>query len=219
MLIAKAVELIIDQSPFLGEALREGLINVSALARKIKPQVEVLTKKGVQEGAVVMAIHRLPSDRAHRIGKGVQKAMAGLGDIIVRSGLSDHTFGNAPGLAACQQQLIARVSDKNDVFYTFSQGVHETTLVASSSLDNLIGDIFRKERLKSLKRELSSISLRLPESNTEISGIYYHILKQLAWAGINVCEVISTSNEITLVVSERDAQKAFPILMDLKKNT
>lgn len=42
-------------------------------------------------------------------------------------------------------------------------------------------------------------------------------LQASAWAGINVCEIISTSNEISIVVSEEDVHRAFAILMGLKK--
>jgi hypothetical protein len=66
------------------------------------------------------------------------------------------------------------------------------------------------------KGGLSSVTIRLPKNNTEVSGVYYFLLKNLAWAGINVCEIISTSNEVSIIVSEQDVPRAFPILMNLK---
>jgi aspartokinase len=65
--------------------------------------------------------------------------------------------------------------------------------------------------------KLASITIKLPKTNLEQSGIYYFILKQLAWANIPVQEVISTTHEITLVVKENDINKTFSILIDLKK--
>jgi len=59
--------------------------------------------------------------------------------------------------------------------------------------------------------------ISLPKNNTEVSGVYYFLLKNLAWAGINVCEIISTSNEISIIVYEQDVPRAFPILMNLKR--
>ena len=218
MIIAKAVDAIISQSPFLEEALSDNLINLSSLARKIRPEVERMTRKKVKESAIVMAISRRPEEQAFRISKGIRSFVGGLGDIIVRSGLSDHTFENSAGMAECQRKMIEELAGEREIFYTFSQGVYETTLVAGSSLDARIREIFREEKLLSFKDGLSSVTLLLPKNNTEISGIYYYILKQLAWAGINVCEVVSTSNEVTIVVSEADVKRAFPILMEMKKN-
>ncbi len=218
MIIAKAVEEIIRRSPFLEEALGDNLINISALARSIKPEVERLTMKKVRESAIIMAISRRPVEATYRISKNIRTFMNALGDIIVRSGLSDHTFENSDTLGSCQRKLINGIEHENEIFCTFSQGVYETTLVAGSVLDEKIRHIFRDEKQLSYKDRLSSVTIRLPVNNTEVSGIYYFILRHLAWAGINICEIVSTSNEITIVVSEVDVQRAFPILMGLKNN-
>jgi hypothetical protein len=216
MTIATAVDEIIGRSPFLEEALADGLINVSSLARQIRPEVKRLTRKDVQESAIIMAIHRRPAGQTFRISKGIQAFMRELGDIIVRSGLSDFTYENSPGLNACQRRLMDEIAGEQELFCTFSQGVYETTIVASSSLEEKIDHIFSGEQSLARKKGLSSITIRLPQSNTEVSGVYYFLLKHLAWAGINVCEIISTSNEVTIVVTDQDIQKAFAILMDLK---
>lgn len=217
MTIAKAVEDLISQSPFLDEALSENLINISSLARKIRPDIEAATMKKVQESAIIMAISRRPPGQNLRISKSIRAFMSELGDIIVRSGLSDHTFENSPTLSASRRQLMEEITSEKEIFYTFSQGIYETTLIASRSLDSMIDRIFSHERRLSQKFNLSSITLRLPQSNTEVSGVYYFILRSLAWAGINICEIISTSNEISIVVSNDDVDKAFSILMKMKR--
>jgi hypothetical protein len=47
-------------------------------------------------------------------------------------------------------------------------------------------------------------------------GFYYFILREFAWNGINLVEVISTSNEFTLVVSTKDLDAAFKVLSTLR---
>lgn len=217
MSIAQAVDKLISQSPFLEEALTDDLINVSSLARKIKPDVEKLLKKPVQEGAVIMAINRRAPGYYFKISKGIKTFMGKLGDIIVRSDLNDYSFENSPTLIVCQRNLMDAIESEKNVFCTFSQGVYETTIVASNSLDKIIDRIFRSEKRLSQKQGLGSVTIRLPEDNTEISGVYYYILKNLAWGGINICEIISTTNEVSIVVAENDVDKAFPILLSLKK--
>ncbi len=39
MSLGKVVEQLINKSPFISEALSEDLINVSALARKLRPEI------------------------------------------------------------------------------------------------------------------------------------------------------------------------------------
>ncbi len=216
MNIAQAVDELISASPFLEEALSEELINVSSLARKLQPDIEKRLHKKVQPGAIVMAINRRPSGLSFRISKEIREFMRKLGDVIVRSDLRDYTFENSAGLIACNRQLMDEIAGEKEIFCTISQGVFETTLVVSNLLESRIREIYRKEKLIAQKTRLSSITIRLPESNTEVSGIYYFLLKNLAWSGINVCEVISTSNEVTFVVEEKDVHNAFSRLMGMK---
>ncbi len=217
MNIAQVVDRLISQSPFLEEALIDNLINVSSLARKLRPEVEKILRKPIQDGAIVMAINRRAPGYYFKISKGIKTFMNKLGDIIVRSDLSDHSFENSPTLITCQRNLMDEIRPEKNIFCTFSQGVYETTIVASNSLDQIIKEIFSKEKRLSQKYGLGSVTIRLPEDNTEISGVYYYILKNLAWGGINIYEIISTTNEVSIVVSEEDVHKAFPILLGLKK--
>ena len=217
MTIAQAVDRLISRSPFLEEALTDNLINVSSLARHLRPEVEKILRKPVREGAIVMAVNRRAPGYYFKISKGIKTFMSKLGDIIVRSDLSDHSFENSPTLIACQRNLMDEIGSEKNVFCTFSQGVYETTIVTSKSLDQTIERIFSREKRLSQKSGLGSVTIRLPEDNTEISGVYYYILKNLAWGGINICEIISTTNEVSIVVAEEDVHKAFPILLSLKK--
>ena len=59
--ITQKVEELINQSPYIREALSDKLINISSLARKIQPQIEKELKKPITKGAVVIALHRYVS--------------------------------------------------------------------------------------------------------------------------------------------------------------
>ena len=64
----------------------------------------------------------------------------------------------------------------------------------------------------------SSILLsNLPENNSKISGLYYHIFKQLAWNGINVYEVVSTTNEFTILVENQYVNESFAVLNSIRQ--
>jgi aspartokinase len=44
------------------------------------------------------------------------------------------------------------------------------------------------------------------------TGSISQILRQLAWENINIVEVVSTRQELTIIVSAVDADKAFSVL-------
>lgn len=215
--IPEIVEDIIRKSPFLEEALADGLINVSSLARRIKPEIAERLKKDVKEGAIIMAINRMAPSNYFKINLKIQNFMHSIGDVIVRSNLSDVTFHNSETLYSATSELLKHVSTQKEMFCTFSAGVYETTVIMSESLKGYVNEIFKREKQISFQDNLSSITIKLPKENTEISGVYYYILKRIAWDGINIREIISTSNEFTIVVHDVDIDRTFSILMSLKK--
>jgi hypothetical protein len=214
--IQEAVERTIRKTPFIEEALNEKLINVSSLARVILPEVSMLLKKEVKVGAVMMAINRLSPASELRIRKNIRKLTLKLGDFIVRSDLSDYTFKNTNTLLREIARILNKASEGNDYFITASQGIFETNIVLSESLKSYVEEFFREEQIINSVDNLASITIKLPKENLEQSGIYYFILKQLAWADISLQEVISTTNEMTIVVKEQDINQTFAILMDMK---
>lgn len=214
--IQEAVERTIRKTPFIEEALNEKLINVSSLARIILPDVSKLLQKEVKVGAVMMAINRLSPASELRIRKNIRKFTLQLGDFIVRSDLSDYTYKNTNSLLKQIAGILTKASESNDYFITVSQGIFETNIVISENLKNYIEEFFREENIINHVPSLASITIKLPEQNQEQSGIYYFILKQLAWADIPLQEVISTTNEMTIVVKEKDINQTFAILMDMK---
>jgi len=215
--LGKITEELINQSPFLRESISEDLINISALARKLKPQIENHLGEEVKEGAIVMAIKRLTPGLYLKLNVKIKNVLGDLGDFLVRSGLEDFTFYNSSTLNEKQTKLMKLIHDDNETFFVICRGVSETTIITSAKFHTEILEIFEGERMISATENLSSITVKLPVINSEIYGIYYYIMKQLAWDGINIIEVVSTANEFTAVVHQNDVDRAFRILMQLKR--
>ncbi len=216
--IPVAVEEVIKKKPFLEGALVDGLINLSALARQIKPEVEERIGKKVNDSAVIMALNRLVPRLELMSAMKVRSVVENMGDIVVRSNLSDFTFINTASLYGLQSKLLSEVHSLKNVFCTFSQGIYETTLVVSDSIVPLVKEIFAEEKVIGNNNNLSLITVRLPSENTACPGVYYYLFKELAWDNINIVEVISTANEFTIVVGDQDIHRAFTILMEAKRN-
>jgi len=214
--IGETVKRLIRETPFLEEALDEGLINISSLSRRLKPQVEKELDKKVQTGAIIMAIKRYDPGYSYNIKFGIKQFVSNLGDLIVQSGLMHYTFENSNTFGEKHRKLINSISG-DQIYYSVSRGIFETTVVVSNSTTKLIEDIFAEEKLIFQKYSLSSITLRLPKKRDETTGFFYYILKNLALENVNIEELISTTNEFTILVGENDIDRAFSILMRLKK--
>jgi hypothetical protein len=217
--LSKIIDKLINQSPFIQEAIAEGLINISSLARKLNPDIRKVIGKDISDSAIIMAIKRMPPGTNQKIERRIKNFMSELGDLIVRSNLVKSTFSNYVGISQDQAKFLSQISDISDNFYTVSRGVAETTIITNEQFKTRIDEIFSQEHLIASSTGLSSITMKLPPINSEISGVYYYLLKKLAWEGINLAEVISTTNEFTVVVDTRTVSKAFTVLMDLKTET
>jgi aspartokinase len=213
--IAQSVEDIIKKKPFLESALAQGLINMTSLAKDLLPQVCEDLNKEVNKGAIVMAIKRLAPTLEFQINHKVRGVLSNLGDITVRSKLADYTFSVSETLIKNQLTFLEMVGSYPDLYYAVSRGVYETTIVISDRFQNEVENIFKNETIISKKIGLSSLTIKLPEENTKVAGIYYYIFRDLAWDGINIQEVISTTNEFTIIVDDDQVEKAFKLLKNL----
>lgn len=216
--VSDTVSEIVSRKPFLEEALASGLINLSSLARDIYPEVSQRMDKDVKHGAVVMALKRLKPDVNYQINERIKKVVDLMGDITVRSNLADFTFRNSDSLTTNQTRLLEIISKRKEIFYAFSQGIYETTIILSNLIEDEVNEIFKDEFLTFKIANLSSITIKLPEENTSVFGVYYHILKKLAYEGINILEIVSTTHEFTVIVNDNDVDAAFSVLKRLKQD-
>lgn len=209
--IPQITEDLVQQSPLLEEALVQGIVNLSALARQLKPTIEQKLYKEVREGAIIMALKRL----SERLETKISRIPLKIGDITVRSNLIEVAFANSPSLFSKQQQLLNYASQHSNQLVFFTEGVYETTLFASSSLEDKITKIFEGDKIRATFKNLSSVTLILPEELVYTPGAYYNILKLLAWEGINFIEVISSFTELTIFLEDKNVDRVFSILKKL----
>lgn len=91
--------------------------------------------------------------------------------------------------------------------------------MVSTSLKPLIKEVFDGEKLVNVSEELSSITIALPEKNTKTVGLYFYIFKLLAYEGIPVYEVISTSNYFTIFLEQQYVNQAFLLMNEIKSRS
>ncbi|MDG1053773.1 MAG: aspartate kinase [Flavobacteriaceae bacterium] len=214
--IASVVEQYIKTKPYLSTAMTQGIINLTSLARQIQPEIEKTLQKPARSGAIVMALKRISDNLEFLSTHKIVKVLKGIGDITVRSNLVDFSFKISETLLNAQAQFLNEVNDNPNVFYTSSRGVTESNIIVSSNAAAQLENYFQSERLIEKTEDLSSISIKLPTENVTIPGIYYFIFQRLSWEGVNIYEVISTSNEFTIIVGEDQVNTAFKAIKELK---
>ncbi len=214
--VTNCVEDILITQPYLEEALSRGIINFSALAEELVEPIREMLKKPVKSGAIMMALRRYNSPIIPGHSLKMKRIIQNLGDITVRSNLTDFTVKNSHTLIQNHSKILEKVKGQSKLFYTFTRGIHESNIIISSSLKPFILECFKDETFIAIQDDLTAISINLPEDNSKIAGLYYHFFKRLAWEGIVLYEVVSTTNEFTILVEEDFVDKAFSAIKKVK---
>ena len=214
--IASCVQEILVSRPFLEEALAREIINFSALAKDLNATISEMLRKPVKDGAITMALRRYNQPLNVKNSVQLKTIFKNLGDITVRSNLSDFTFQNSKTLINSHSKVLEKINTNQQIFYAFTRGIFESNIIISSSKKDRLFEVFKNETLIGSQDNLSAISINLPKGNTKIVGLYYQIFKRLAWDNVTLYEVISTTNEFTILVEDHLVDKAFSVIKGLK---
>lgn len=214
--ITACVNEILIAQPFLEEALSRGIINYSALAEELVIPISEMLKKPIKSGAVMMALRRYQSPIDFGNSQKLKRVLQNLGDITVRSNLTDFTFQNSKTLSSSHSKILDQMDVFSNVFYAFTRGVYESNIIISTSQKDNVLKTFKNEILLEEQAGLSAITISLPSDTSKVTGLYYQIFKRLAWEGIALYEVVSTTNEFTILVEDEVVDRAFSVMKRLK---
>lgn len=188
--VPEATEKIIKRSRYLSEALSKDIINISSLARYMKPEIEGMLLKPVSTSSVIMALKRLS------------------GKVYPETPYRE-IFKTLPQISI-KTNLALLVSEKSQALSKYIAKTED--LVGFVALG-------KKEDLSKLEGQfyypISSISIVLPKKAIQTAGIYYFFIKSLAWERINILGTFTTPTEFIIVVSDSDLQRALEIVRSL----
>jgi hypothetical protein len=214
--IASKVEQIVTESPFLTEGMALGLINLSELARQLRPELETALWKPVGQAAVVMALRRL-SDRLPELQapKSQPIMVPRMSELTTRTELILFTYKLSDNSNECQRQLLALAEKYPGSFVTVTRGVHEMLVVCSRPLMHLVEMAFASERQLAVVENLTALTLRLNPATLKTPGIYHAVLKKLAWDKISVVTMMCTFTELTILLEQSQTGAAFSVLSNV----
>lgn len=212
--IQKIVNDLIQQQPFIEEALAQGLINHNELGRKLKGQVELNLKHEVNETAVSMAVRRYSKQITTEV-EIKNKIELEDADIIIRQGLFEFTVHKTPDTI----KLVRKIHDNFELsprdFLTVTHGMYEITIVTNQRFKPELEILFDEAMRKKIIDHLSALSIKLPPDASEGVGLYYIITKALAWNNINIVEIISTWSELTLIIQDDKINLSHEVIQGL----
>ena len=205
---AEILEEIFLSKPFLEEFLQQELININALARLVQPAVSKERLERVSVSTVAMSIRRLAEKRQSTFSLPDKSPRF---HIHVSNDLQVYLFDRSEKVT----DFLNGLSRKNQFsFLNITLGISEISLIIDSELA-LKHKAFLKKSSRFSMSDMSAVTLRFRDATIQEVGVYYRILRELALERINIVELFSAGEELTLVVKREDIDTAFHILTQL----
>ena len=205
--VARICEKIIQQKPFLQEALSKGIINYGALTEEIQTQVEEEYGKPVKFAAIMMALRRL-KEKLEKSPIGKAKFSANT-DISVQSDLVEITVIRHPKTRELMNTFSTMIDPKQGDFFTVTTGTHEITIICSKRYKKYFLKKINKDDLLIVVENLAAMTVKIPKESFETPGTLYLIARALLWENINIVEFVSTYTEETIIINSKDVGRAF----------
>ena len=211
--VAHIVERIVQRRPFLQEALSRGIVNNAALAEELMPEISKELRIKVKFSAVNMAIRRL-ADKLDQTF--VAKATFGPhSDIIIRSDLMEITVYKTDETQKLVQRLYDVVDFRSGDFLTITQGLNEVMVITNKKHERKMSEILPKKIIKKSIKNLASLTVNIPIEAIETMGLFYIVTRALSWEDINIVDIVSSLTEMTVIIKEDDATRAFDAMKRL----
>ena len=209
--IGELVTKYLQSHPFIEQAIGADLINYSSLARQIRPQFEKELMKRIEVSAVGMALRRA--------AKQIQQKKQSIPvirpeELIVRSGIVEYTFEKSDTISTAVASFLHASAKENKYFSVVTEGVFEVAVIMSKHYEHIAKNVFKNEKITARQENISAITLRLPTNNVVVPGVYHRFLQKLAWENINVVDIVSTLTEFTILLSEKEVDRAFTLLKE-----
>ncbi len=209
MNITKIVKGIIDNDLSFQDALNRGYANISAIARIIKPKVDIIVGHEVNIESIITALKRLKIE--YTLPKDDTQSIIANSKIILKTDVAKiSVIKNKNVIEKISKPLV----EHYDSFISVSQGANSITMIFDRLILEKMKVLFIEDILE-VEDGLAAIIVQSPESIIKTPGCALIFYNQLARRHINIEDTISCYTDTIILVNMDDIAKAFNTLNDL----
>ena len=208
--ISSLVKNFIDKSPFISEMLIEDLISFSNLARYMQEDISRSAGYEVSHSSLVMASRRYASELKEKAGKEKRENIGF--EISMKTNIYDLNLRISDETASSLMKLYDVVQTSNGDFLNITIGSHEISLAISGSLRDKVDSLISEKDVIHRFSDLVAITIVFTGDFLQTPGILHLAARKLAWAGINIIEIVSTMNVLTFVIGKEQSSRAYEAL-------
>jgi hypothetical protein len=211
--VQDVVRIIVTRNPYLYRGLRMRVVNYSALARYIQREVQSTFGDEVDPNTIVTAIMRIsnqiedPQESRSPLAGGRLNLVTGISEVLIRVPPVKHT------------EIVERIM-KLGVFESYMLSLHQTQLGIRLFTNSPDADKIGVE-LRDYDVEVgigyAELHLRLPSAMDGVEDALTMIVDVLSENGVHAIEANVVEGEISFIIREDDAGRAFDVLRALSR--
>ncbi len=205
--LAEKTRVYIDTHPSIKDCVAKGLVNYSALARKIMKDIDV-----DNEEAVMIACRRYAS----KLGKSSNHEMEILSvlkdsRLEMRTKTCIVTAKNDWSVLHKMDNLFKDLWNEKSIMQVV-QSASAVTIIADKMLKDRIMDTVGRFNIIKVRENLVEIVVKSPEKIVDTTGVIAYLITNLSDAGINIEETVSCYTDTIFIVGEEDMINAYSVL-------
>ncbi len=205
--LAEKTRVYIDTHPSIKDCVSKGLVNYSALARKIMKDIDVNN-----EEAVMIACRRYAS-KLGTTSNHEMDILSVLKDsrLEMRTKTCIITAKNDWSVLHKMDNLFKDLWNENSIMQVV-QSASAVTIIADKMLKDRIMDTVGRFNIIKVRENLVEIVVKSPEKIVETAGVIAYLITNLSDAGINIEETVSCYTDTIFIVGEEDMINAYSVL-------
>lgn len=188
--------------------LQRGVVNISALARSLIPDIERKLGRHVSEGAVKVAIARLATELAlssRKLADAVASVLS-KSSLSVVDGIGYVTVRSADAVRALPEVL--KIAERAR-FFQMTQSVGTYTFIADNRSLERLHEVFGEGAVEEDHRGQAALIIVSPREIIDTPGVVAFVTGLLYSRGINITQIVSAHTDTIIIVDKERIVDAY----------
>lgn len=204
--IAQQVREYLDAHPTLGDAIRMGIGNHSAIARRISSDLGLTARD-----AVLAACRRYPHGRTESAREAGIHRVLRKSRIETRTKVAVLTLSQGADVLQRLGDVVEELLDENLLCRVIQVSRGTVVIVDEDSVARVLR-VVRESQLISIRKNLVEVAVTSPESIEQTPGLLRHLSGILSAQGINIVEALSCYTDTIFLLHDDDLSPALSAL-------
>lgn len=200
--ISQLVSIEIKQRPLLRVLLGTDLINIKAIARDIRPNIEKTLGVKVGVETIATTLHR----EINKLKIYNTNSLFSSPNVRLLT-----TYHNLVAINYPRGYTGAETIPDGIRYFVQTTGSNEHTIIISEESLSILDTAQAIGRIDNLV----SLCLGLPDKSYDIETLYARIFLYFGLQGVVISEVVSTFNELTIIIKQDDYERSYALLQEL----